>query len=1005
MRKTSSSSMDSRTVNERMVEELAELFDGSGESVYVTDPRTYEILYVNKKIKKLFGRKVYSRKCYELFQNLQKPCPFCTNKQILGKNFGKTHVWEFQNQKTKRWYRCIDKGIPWPGRKCARFEIAFDITKQKKLEEQWKQSEKFFRSVVDNSHEAILILDDHYRIIFANEQAVVLGGYPKKEILGKDFRKFLSPSTRNLAAERYTRRQNGEKVPSTYRVNIIPKDTSEITVEIKSAAIQTEDGHPCSIVQLVDVTRDMKMEEERRLFELRLSALNVYGQALNMAERLQDIYSLTLDAAQKTLKFEYASVMVLEGNELTVKANRGYRKKLTMHLSINGGRGITVKAAVTGKPIWVPDVRRNRNYISVHPGIMSEYAIPIKTGNRALGILNVESEQIAALERNDKKLLELLASHAATAISNLQRRAEIEKRSAQFASLMKSSAEMIRSNDLRKRLRTIAEAVTELGWRRAVISLRDENLNTIDIVSAGLTEKEEQYLREHQDPGSVWQKRLGSTFEQYRLGEAYYLPWSDPFVRKQFKDALSSKIPRTEMIDWNPDDLLFIPLRKPDGQIVGIMSIDDPEDGRRPTAESLAPLELFAHQAAVAIESAQLFNQRESARKQVKEYAERLEEMVKERTTDLRKSEEKLRSIFAASPDAITVTDMDHKIVECNEFTLKMLGYSAKNQLVGMDFFDLIIPEKRSRVINLRTILEKGSLSNIEFTLLTKDGHQFPAEMSASVLRDASRKPVGFVSIFKDITERKRMQQQLIRSERLSTIGEVAGMVGHDLRNPLTGIAGAAYYLKKKLASTLDRKNSEMLSLIEKDIQYSNKIINDLLDYSREIELELVESTPKSMIKDALSSVATPKNIKIKDLTKTDPVVWIDEAQMKRTLVNMIKNGIDAMPKGGQLTVNSVLCDEGVKISISDTGVGIAKETICKLWTPLFTTKAKGMGFGLAISKRIVERHGGTITVDSTLGKGTTFTITLPIKPKIEKGGETIWVKPLESLLLTTMKT
>ncbi len=1005
MRKVSEKLVDPKTTSDHLVKELAALFDDSGEPVYVTDPETYEILYVNRKIKKLFGRKVSSRKCYEVFQDLQEPCAFCTNRQILGKNFGKTHVWEFQNQITKQWYRCIDKGILWPGRRYARFEIAFDITKQKKLEERWRQSEEFFRSVVDNSHEAVLILDDHYRIIFANEQAVVLGGYAKREILGRDFRTFLAPSARNITAERYMRRQNGEKVPSTYRVNIIQKDASEITVEIKSAAIQRENGHPCSVVQLVDVTQNTKMEEERRVFELRLSALNVYGQALNMAERLQDIYSLTLDAAQKTLKFEYASVMAVEGSELTVKANRGYRKKLAMRLSVNEGRGITVRAAKTGKPIWVPDVTKNRNYISVHPGIMSEYAIPIKAGNRVLGVLNVEREKVAALERNDKKLLELLASHAATAISNLQRRAEVEKRSAQFASLMKSSAEMIRSTDLRKRLKTITEAVTELGWRRAVISLRDENLNTIDLVSAGLTEKEEQYLREHQDPGSTWQKRLGSTFEHYRLGEAYYLPWSDPYVRKQFKNALSSKIPQTEMVDWNPDDLLFIPLRKPDGQIVGIMSIDDPEDGRRPTVESLAPLELFAHQAAVAIESAQLFNQRESARKQVKEYAEHLGEMVKERTSDLRRSEEKLRSIFAASPDAITVTDMDHRIVECNEFALKMLGYSAKSQLMGKDFFALIVPEERPRVINLRPILEKGSLGNIEFALLTKDGRQFPAEMSASVLRDASRKPVGFVSIFKDITERKKMQQQLIRSERLSTIGEVAGMVGHDLRNPLTGIAGAAYYLKKKLASTLDKKNSEMLELVEKDIQYSNKIINDLLDYSREIELELVEKTPRSMIEDALSSVETPKNIKVKNLTKTVPVALVDEAKMKRTFVNLIKNAIDAMPKGGQLTINSVQCDEGVKITISDTGVGISKETICKLWTPLFTTKAKGMGFGLAISKRIVERHCGTITVESTLGKGTIFTITLPLKPKTEKGGETIWVKPLESSLLTTMKT
>jgi len=95
-------------------------------------------------------------------------------------------------------------------------------------------------------------------------------------------------------------------------------------------------------------------------------------------------------------------------------------------------------------------------------------------------------------------------------------------------------------------------------------------------------------------------------FEQYRLGEFYYLPWSDPLVREQFKHAIPSKVPKEKTVDWNPDDLLYIPLRLPDGQVVGIMSIDDPIDGRCPTKESLAPLELFAHQAAVAVENARL---------------------------------------------------------------------------------------------------------------------------------------------------------------------------------------------------------------------------------------------------------------------------------------------------------------------------------------------------------------------------------------------------------------
>jgi signal transduction histidine kinase len=230
-------------------------------------------------------------------------------------------------------------------------------------------------------------------------------------------------------------------------------------------------------------------------------------------------------------------------------------------------------------------------------------------------------------------------------------------------------------------------------------------------------------------------------------------------------------------------------------------------------------------------------------------------------------------------------------------------------------------------------------------------------------------------------------------------------MVGHDLRNPLTSIAGAEYYLKKRLSSEPNDNIKEMLGLIEKNIAYSNKIINDLLDYSREIELELLENNPKSLIKEALSLVEIPKNITVIDLTEKKPKIKVDIEKIKRAFVNIIKNAIEAMPKGGTLTIKSRKTGKYLKIVFADTGVGMSKKTLDKLWTPLFTTKAKGMGFGLPICKRFIEAHGGSISVESILGKGTTITVTFPIKPRIKEGGEKIWVKPLESSLLTMTRT
>jgi len=220
--------------------------------------------------------------------------------------------------------------------------------------------------------------------------------------------------------------------------------------------------------------------------------------------------------------------------------------------------------------------------------------------------------------------------------------------------------------------------------------------------------------------------------------------------------------------------------------------------------------------------------------------------------------------------------------------------------------------------------------------------------------------------------------------ERVNTIGEIAGMIGHDLRNPLTGISSAAYYLKRKYGSLMDEKGRDMLEVIEKDVNYSNKIVSDLLEYSRPIQLDLQETTPKSALEEALSHVDFPKNVQLIDLTKSTPIIRIDADKMKRVFINLIKNAVDAMPNGGKLTVTSEKVNDAVKIAFADTGLGISEENLKKLFGPLFTTKAKGMGLGLAICKRIVEAHGGRISVESAVNKGTTFTITIPIEPKPE---------------------
>lgn len=259
-----------------------------------------------------------------------------------------------------------------------------------------------------------------------------------------------------------------------------------------------------------------------------------------------------------------------------------------------------------------------------------------------------------------------------------------------------------------------------------------------------------------------------------------------------------------------------------------------------------------------------------------------------------------------------------------------------------------------------------------------------PLNKLTSLVRDNPIDPTKLSEAIKSESYETTILAKAIKdamTQRLETIGEMAGMVGHDLRNPLTGIKGAAYYLKKNCSAQLDDKGKAMLVTIDSCVDYSNKIVNDLLEYSREIKLNLSETNPKKLILNSILTLKIPSNIQFIDNTDENTSLLVDTTKMTRVFNNLLNNAFDAMPNGGTLNVSSRTKDnQNLEIEISDSGIGMSNETLEKLWSPFFTTKAKGMGFGLPICKRMVEAHGGRIQVESIVGKGSKFTIILPLK-------------------------
>jgi PAS domain S-box-containing protein len=390
------------------------------------------------------------------------------------------------------------------------------------------------------------------------------------------------------------------------------------------------------------------------------------------------------------------------------------------------------------------------------------------------------------------------------------------------------------------------------------------------------------------------------------------------------------------------------------------------------------------------------------SRDELKKYAESLERKVEERTSELKKNQDKLKSIFTASPDTILALDLQNNITECNKQMYESSGYS-RDDLIGRQASSFLSETDYKRILER---FEKnngnGLPIHIECNITKKDGSFYPAELTIGFPQNAQGAPFGFMVIIRDITEKKRLEQRLFHAERLATIGELAGMVGHDLRNPLAGIKNAVYFMKKKGAVLPEDQTKTWLEIIEKGIDHSDKIINDLLDYARDVHLELEVTSVRNVLIDALTMVKIPENVKVINVTSEEFTLRIDKNKIERVFINLVKNAIDAMPNGGTITLSCIQKDGRIEITFADTGTGIPEEIMPKIFSPLFTTKAQGMGFGLSICKRMVEAHGGTITVKTEKGKGTEFTVTLPIETKQIPLGEKIWINVPEALLSTT---
>ncbi len=223
-------------------------------------------------------------------------------------------------------------------------------------------------------------------------------------------------------------------------------------------------------------------------------------------------------------------------------------------------------------------------------------------------------------------------------------------------------------------------------------------------------------------------------------------------------------------------------------------------------------------------------------------------------------------------------------------------------------------------------------------------------------------------------------QDQLVRHEKLAVLGQVAGSVGHELRNPLGVMSNAVFYLQTVLTDA-DDSTKEYLNIIQSEITGSERIVSDLLDSVRTKAPRPELVGVRELVDQVLRKYSVPSLVTVKlDIPVALPALWVDPQQIQQVLRNLVSNAVEAMPDGGTLEISALENPPGssVTIAVRDSGSGMAPEVLAKLFQPLFTTKARGIGLGLVVVKNLTEANGGSVQVQSEAGKGSLFAVTLP---------------------------
>ncbi len=340
-----------------------------------------------------------------------------------------------------------------------------------------------------------------------------------------------------------------------------------------------------------------------------------------------------------------------------------------------------------------------------------------------------------------------------------------------------------------------------------------------------------------------------------------------------------------------------------------------------------------------------------------------------------------LQNVLESLTSGVITIDLHGRINAINKAGCEILRVNA-NQIIGEEY-SRVLGNSLSKKQSLTELL-KGAppYRLIEKQAKVSDAESVPISVSSSCIRDTENRIVGALEVFVDLTEFKRMEDEIARVKSLAALGEVAAVVAHEVRNPLSGIAGFAALLKRELGD--NHPNINYVDKIISGVDKLNKSVTSLLEYARDIRHEPQMVDINSLLTETvdffrvdLSARASHSEISL-TLPQGQCTCKVDRENLSGALINLLKNADESMPAGGRIDVSLSVQESGVVIAIADQGGGVPAAMKEKIFTPFFTTRDGGTGLGLALVRKVIDAHGGAIVVSNNPPKGSIFKIELP---------------------------